>query len=498
MNAQRLIVVSNRLPIVLDLDTAGTWHIESGTGGLVTALGPVLRDRGGIWIGWLGTPGSRLPDKEDFERLLETGTRDTGFGLRYVNLTPEEVAGYYAGFSNNIIWPLFHEFTSLCDFDPEYWQAYKTVNANFARRVAEESGPSDYIWVQDYHLLLMASQLKEMECNRTTGFFLHIPFPPLDIFLKVPWRLQILEAMLEFDLIGFQTVRDMRNFKHCVQNMIPDAAESGNGGQVRTFRRPDREVRVGAFPISIDFQSFADMAAKQKQSDQSVQGRREEDETLNILGVDRLDYTKGIPQRLRAIGLLLEKHPELCRKIVFNQVLVPSRQDVDTYDQLKLEIEQLVGEINGLYSCEGWVPVHYQFRSLSREELVQTYRKADVCLVTPLKDGMNLVAKEYCACSVDNTGALVLSEFAGTAAELSQGALLVNPYDRNGVAEALHQALTMPLEEQTSRMQCMRAIIRRSDIANWANTFLHAAITRDLSHFPRVHLFVPDSEPSEE
>jgi trehalose 6-phosphate synthase len=463
----------------------------------VTALGPVLRDRGGVWIGWLGTCSDLPSDAGEFDRLLKAGTRNSGFGLRYVNLTPEEVAGYYGGFSNNVIWPLFHEFTALCNFDPEYWQIYKTVNAKFAERVAEESGSSDYIWVQDYHLLLMASQLKEMGCNRTTGFFLHIPFPPLDIFLKVPWRLQILEAMLEFDLIGFQTVRDMRNFKHCVQSMIPDAAEIGDG-QVRTFRRPDREVRVGAFPISIDFQSFADMAAKQAQADQTFRGRRREDETLTILGVDRLDYTKGIPQRLRAVGLLLEKHPELRQKVVFNQILVPSRQDVDSYDQLKLEIEQLVGEINGVYSCDGWVPVHYQFRSLSREELVQTYRKAEVCLVTPLKDGMNLVAKEYCACSVDNTGVLVLSEFAGAAAELSQEALLVNPYDRNGVADALYQALTMPVEEQTSRMQRLRGIIRQNDIADWANTFLLAGITKDLSFFPRVHLFVPDSEPSEE
>ena len=497
MSLQRLVVVSNRLPVALEREAAGGWQVTPGSGGLVTALGPILRDRGGLWIGWLGTSDMLPSDEEKHSRLLTAGNRNSGFGLRHVPLTAEEVAGYYAGFSNELLWPLFHEFTSSCNFDPEYWQTYKAVNSGFAEVTARESRESDYIWVQDYHLMLLASRLKEMGLKRATGFFLHIPFPPLDLFLKIPWRLQILEGLLEFDLIGFQTVRDMRNFKHCVQNIIPDAAEVGDG-QVRRYIRPDREVRVGAFPISIDFDSFAGEADRQRQEENATgkPGRRREDETLNILGVDRLDYTKGIPDRIRAVGLLLEKYPALKKRVVFTQVVVPSRQEVGSYDQLKLEIEQLVGEINGRYSINGWAPIHYIFRSLSREELVRAYRAAHICLVTPLKDGMNLVAKEYCACAVDNTGVLILSEFAGAAAELNRGAILVNPYDRSGVADALYQGLTMSPVEQTSRMQRMRTVIRQNTIADWANTFLHAAITKDLGNFPRVQLFVPDSEPS--
>ena len=499
MSLQRLVVVSNRLPVVLEQTTDGAWQVTSGSGGLVTALGPVLRDRGGVWIGWLGTSDT-LPSKPgELSRLLKKGTRDSGFGLRHVLLSSEEVTGYYAGFSNELLWPLFHEFTSSCNFDPGYWQTYKTVNARFADVTARESRETDYIWVHDYHLMLLAARFKELGVHRATGFFLHIPFPPLDLFLKIPWRLQILEALLEFDLIGFQTVRDMRNFKHCVQNIVPDVAEVGDG-QVRRYIRPGREVRVGAFPISIDFDAFADEAKRQQKSDNRTgpPGRRREDETLNILGVDRLDYTKGIPERIRAVGMLLEQHPELKKRIVFTQVVVPSRQEVGSYDQLKLEIEQLVGETNGRHSINGWSPIHYIFRSLPRKELVRAYRAADVCLVTPLKDGMNLVAKEYCACAVDNTGVLILSEFAGAAAEMNPGAILVNPYDVNGVADALYQGLTMPPVEQTARMQRMRTVLRQNTIADWANTFLHAAITRDLSHFPRVQLFVPDSEPSGE
>jgi trehalose 6-phosphate synthase len=344
--------------------------------------------------------------------------------------------------------------------------------------------------------MLVARELLDQNIARTTGFFLHIPFPPLDIFLKLPWRLELLTALLEFDLIGFQTVRDMRNFRDCVFNLIPEAREQGEG-HVRSYTINGREIWVGSFPISIDFKTFSRIARTQGHKAPNIPDRRKEDEYKIILGVDRLDYTKGIPLRLRGIAQLLEKHPEYARKIIFKQILVPSRQDVGSYDQLKQEIDQLVGEINGRFSQNGWIPIHYLFQSLSREELIRQYIRSDVCLVTPIKDGMNLVCKEYCACRNQKDGVLVLSEFAGAAAELSHGAILVNPYDEHGVSEALHQALTMNASEQYERMTLLRKAIKKNDIFNWANTFLHAAKTGDLSSFPKIGLFVPDSEPTE-
>jgi trehalose 6-phosphate synthase len=493
---RRIVVVSNRLPIVLEKDEHDTWKASPGSGGLVTAMGPVFRDRGGLWIGWLGIARDDFTTPDEFTRLLQKETASSGFALYSVDLTREEVESYYAGFSNEIIWPLFHEFPAFCRYDPAYWQSYKTVNAHFAKTIGEHSKPSDYIWVHDYHLMLVARELGDQNIARTTGFFMHIPFPPLDIFLKLPWRLELLTALLEFDLIGFQTVRDMRNFRDCVFNLIPEAREQGEG-HVRCYTIDDRETWVGSFPISIDFKTFSQIARTQEQQARHIPDRRKEDECRMILGVDRLDYTKGILLRLRGVAQLLEKHPEYARKIIFKQILVPSRQDVDSYDQLKQEIDQLVGEINGRFSQNGWIPIHYLFQSLSREDLVRQYTRSDVCLVTPIKDGMNLVCKEYCACRNQKDGVLVLSEFAGAAAELSQGALLVNPYDEHGVSEVLHQALTMTASEQHERMTLLRKVIKKNDIFNWANTFLHAAKTGDLSSFPKIGLFVPDSEPSE-
>ncbi|WP_462324625.1 alpha,alpha-trehalose-phosphate synthase (UDP-forming) [Desulfoplanes sp.] len=496
MKRRRIVVVSNRLPIVLEKNEQDGWTTSPGSGGLVTAMGPVFRDRGGVWIGWLGIAGDDFSTPDEFTELLKLETASSGFDLHSVDLTREEVESYYAGFSNEVIWPLFHEFPAYCRYDPAYWQSYKTVNTHFANAVGRYSGPSDYIWVHDYHLMLVARELREQNIPRKTGFFLHIPFPPLDIYLKLPWRLELLKSLLEFDLIGFQTVRDMRNFRDCVFNLIPETGEHGEG-HVRSYTIEDRDVWVGSFPISIDSETFSSLARRQEKKDRDIPERRREDECLTILGVDRLDYTKGIPLRLRAIARLLEHHPELAQKIIFKQILVPSRQDVGSYDQLKLEIDQLVGEINGRFSQNGWIPIHYLFHSLSREELVREYIHSEVCLVTPIKDGMNLVCKEYCACRNGEDGALVLSEFAGAAAELSQGALLVNPYDEYGVSEALYQALTMDASEQQERMGLLRHTVKHNDIFNWANTFLHAAQTGDLSCFPKVGLFVPDSEPSE-
>ena len=302
METTRLTVVSNRLAIVVDRDESGQYTIKPGSGGLVTALGPVLRDRGGQWIGWLGSSLQDVLDQEALGELLGRGSRVTGYDLVPVELSEEEIEKYYFGFSNEILWPLFHDLPSRCNFDPAYWRVYEQVNEKFARVIADHTTEEeDYVWVHDYQLILVAACLKQMDVRRRTGFFLHIPFPPLDGFIRLPWRFQILDALLQYDLIGFQTVRDRRNFMDCVRMLKPGARVTGQGRLSRCFTA-EREVLVGTFPISIDFKQFAKTAASREVEDQAWIVHANLPERQLLLGVDRLDYTKGIPLRLKAFA----------------------------------------------------------------------------------------------------------------------------------------------------------------------------------------------------
>lgn len=472
----RLVVVSNRLPFSFRRTAAG-WQAEPGSGGLVTALLPVLRNRGGTWIGWPGAPGTA----REFAPALAAAGAKAGYTLSAVPLDETEVRDFYHGFANEVVWPLFHDLPSLCNFEPAYWSAYVGVNRKFARAVDEQSGAGDFVWVHDYHLMGVGAELRALRNGARLAFFLHIPFPSPDIFLKLPWRKAVLESLLEYDLVGFQTTRDRRNFVASAQSLMPEVEFVGRGTVV-SASAGKRSLRVGSFPISIDYNAFmraADcepVAAKAKELHTLLPKRK------LVLGIDRLDYTKGIALRLRAFQSLLERHPEVHGKLSLIQVVVPSREDIPQYRAMKTEIEQLVGRINGAFARPGgWVPVWYEFRSLSRLELLAYYRAADIALVTPLKDGMNLVAKEYCACSIEEDCVLILSEFAGAAEQLGRGALLVNPYDIRGVADALRTAHAMPQEERVARMRAMRRSIRRADVFDWVDGFLRAAIARDLA-----------------
>jgi len=490
MDIGRLAVVSNRLPIVLSRKRNG-WHMEPGSGGLVTALSPVLRDREGIWIGWIGTIQEDLPRERVLKDLMGKGTRESGFSLRAVPLSRDEVENYYYGFSNAILWPLFHDLISLCQFEPRYWDYYQSVNTKFALTVAQHTTPNDYVWVHDYQLILVGRELAHLGHQRRTGFFLHIPFPPLDIFLKIPWRFEILHALLAYDLLGFQTIRDKRNFIGCVRTLL-DFKVSGKG-QVNNIQVGDRQVRVGAFPISIDYNEFANLALTPEVADKAWIIHANLPQRQLILGVDRLDYTKGIPQRLHAFGQALERYPEMRGKGTLVQVAVPSRQGVAEYDKLKQEIERMVGEINGKYTEVGWIPIHYIFRSLTRSELVAYYKTCEIALITPLKDGMNLIAKEYCASNIEEKGVLILSEFAGAASQLYQHAVMVNPFDVQGIAEAIHTAFHMDHEERQTRMRKLRRLVQHYDIFFWVDTFLRTAIAKRLEDFPQMEMFVPTS-----
>ncbi len=474
---KRLLVISNRLPVAMKREE-GEWKILPGSGGLVSAMAPVLRNRGGTWIGWTGAAGG-----EEHVELLHRYSREAGYALKPVTLTDQEVRNFYFGFSNEIIWPLFHDFQSQCNFRPEYWQSYLEVNAKFARAAAQASTKADYIWAHDYHLIHLAWMLRQQGVARRTGFFLHIPFPPVDIFLKLPWRDQIIAALMEYDLVGFQTHRDRRNFIQCVNIFFPEAKARGRG-PVISVAWGERTIHVGAFPIGIDYQDFAQEAATPAVASMSGDIHKAMLRRKIILGVDRLDYTKGIPQRLEAMRVALSTYPELFDNVCLVQVLVPSREQVPEYQGLKDEIERLVGEINGQFSRPGYSPIHYEFRSMGRQELVAYYRAAAMALVTPLRDGMNLVAKEYCACNVERTGVLFLSEFAGAAAQLQNGAVLVNPHNIEGVAQAIHGAYHMERRECRRRMRKMQEIIKRYDIYWWVDAFLQAAFSRRLGDFP--------------
>lgn len=488
--ARRLVVVSNRLPIAMKR-IHGRWEAEPGSGGLVTALAPVLRNRGGMWIGWPGTG-----EQAGLAVAAAHTSHDVGYALLPVMLTPADVRDYYRGFSNEIIWPLFHDLQSHCNFDPAYWDAYKTVNHKFAEAITTNTGPDDFIWVHDYHLMLVARELRRMGISSRLGFFLHIPFPPLDLFVKLPWRSEILRGLLEYDLIGFQTARDRRNFIQCARTLIKTIEVEGRG-QVVALKLDGREIRVGNFPISIDYHEFEEWAASNEVADRAWLIHEDLPERQIILGIDRLDYTKGIPYRLQAFRHLLLHHPEHRRRVSLVQVVVPSRRGIPKYRDLKTEIEQLIGEINGQLSESGWVPIHYAFRRLDHAELLAYYRTAEIALITPLKDGMNLVAKEYCACSLEEDGVVILSEFAGAAPQFQRGALLVNPYDIVGVADVLHQALTMDTRERRRRMRRLRHSTRRQDIFWWVDSFLAAAIAKTLRSFPLLEDYVPQMQPTE-
>ncbi|MHC4607953.1 MAG: alpha,alpha-trehalose-phosphate synthase (UDP-forming) [Planctomycetota bacterium] len=481
-----LIVVSNRLPFVVRKEGEVT-QARAATGGLVTALVPVLRNRGGIWIGWSGTAHE---DAAEEERILETAAKDAGYKLKSVPISRDEVEKFYLGFCNEILWPLFHDMPSYCNFDPAYWAPYCTVNRRYAEVIARNSKKGDFVWIHDYHLMCTARELRGVGADVNTGFFLHIPFPPLDMFLRLPWRREILQALLDFNLLGFQTMRDRRNFVQCVEKLFPEVSVSGKG-QVQALQVGKRKMRVGSFSIGIDFKEFSDIAQSEEVEKTAWFIRETLPKCQLILGVDRLDYTKGIPYKLKAYRDALRRHPELQQRVTLVQATVPSREVIPGYHDLKDEIERLVGEINGEFTRYGWVPVHYMFRYLSRKDLLAYYRAADVAFVTPLKDGMNLVAKEFCASSVEESCVLVLSEFAGAASQMQKGAILVNPFDVEGMADALHRACTMPDDQRRERMGRLRKMLRGNDIFRWVDSFLLAAIAKDLSAFPVQEEYVP-------
>ena len=465
----KVVFVSNRLPLVLERTDNG-WTTHPGSGGLVTALVPILKRWGGAWIGW---PGIADASPADLEQVFAEFAQREGYNIAAVPLSAKDQESFYQGYCNEIIWPLFHDLQSQCNFVPEYWTTAQRVEQTFADIVQKNVQADDLIWVQDYHLMGLGKALVERGMTNKLAFFLHIPFPPPDIFLKLPWRKEVINGLLHYQVIGLQSQRDLMNLSACVNKLLPGVEQRRTPRQSR-LEFEGRSCIVGVFPIGIDFDEFAGGATTPIVERRLSELRPEYPGQQVILGVDRLDYTKGIPYRLKSFAQALERYPDLHRKVTLMQVVIPSRETVPEYKDLKTEIEQLVSQTNGKYTQPGWVPIHHIFRHLERPELLALYRLADVALVTPLKDGMNLVAKEYCACQVDDNGVLVLSEFAGAAEQLGRWAVLVNPYDIDCVADAIKLAVVMTPSERHPAMEKLRANIRDQNVYWWLSQFLRA------------------------
>ncbi|NBH03535.1 trehalose-6-phosphate synthase [Amycolatopsis sp. SID8362] len=465
-NQADFVVVANRLPVDLERTTDGERRWTASPGGLVSALEPFLRSRKGAWVGWPGVPDV---DVEEFD--------DDGLVLHPVSLSADEVRDYYEGFSNATLWPLYHDVVERPVFDRVWWNSYVKVNRRFAQASADVAAPGATVWIQDYQLQLVPAMLRELRPDLRIGFFLHIPFPPVELFMQMPWRAAIIRGLTGADLVGFHRPGGAQNFLWLCRQLIGLESTRGAVGvrsRPGTMQVGDRTVRVGAFPISIDAAGLDTLARTKGVQERAAQLRRDlgNPKTV-ILGVDRLDYTKGIDLRLQALHELLHEGRLQPDDVTFVQLATPSRERVEHYQRMRGEIEQMVGRINGEFARVGHPVVHYLHQSVDRTELAAFFSAADVMVVTPLRDGMNLVCKEYVAARHDLGGALVLSEFAGAAAELSS-AFLVNPHDLDGVKDALVAAITLDPAEGRRRMRAMRRQVLTHDVDRWARSFLQA------------------------
>jgi trehalose 6-phosphate synthase/phosphatase len=456
----RVIVVSNRLPVALKAD-AGGHALMPSAGGLATALRAWHRHAGGPWVGWPGHAGSL--DGETFAEARDAmGAQD----VVPVELSDTDVAGYYEDFSNGVLWPLFHYLLDRVPVGEHHWLTYQRVNKKFADAVAACYRPGDRVWVHDYHLMLVPRMLRERVPDARIGFFLHVPFPSSEVFRILPWRAAILDGMLGADVIAMHTYGYVRHFAMAALHIL------GIEPDVDRLRYRGREVRLKALPIGIDGARFAALAATSDVKHEVEAIRRDAGGRRILLGVDRLDYTKGLPRRLLAVERLLAR-PEWRDRLRFIQLAVPTRGRVESYRGFRRTVEQIVGRINGECGTLESLPVHYLHATVPLTRLVALYLAADVMLVTPLRDGLNLVAKEFVAARVDNDGVLVLSEFAGAAGELGE-ALVVNPYDVDGLAGAIEQALTMSESERAVRMRALRAHVLENTVDRWADAFIGA------------------------
>ncbi|QLE00146.1 bifunctional alpha,alpha-trehalose-phosphate synthase (UDP-forming)/trehalose-phosphatase [Galbibacter sp. BG1] len=465
----KTIIVSNRLPLQVKLNN-DELEITPSVGGLATGMKSVHKDGGGIWIGWSGLTDEEL--NSELEAKVDKAVAKENCAA--VNLSQNDIDNFYYGFSNRTLWPLFHYFMEYTEFEKDFWESYKSVNQKFADVVIDHLEDGDKVWVHDYQLLLLPQLIKEKKPDTSIGFFLHIPFPSYEIFRTFPWREELLTGMLGADLLGFHTYDYERHFLSSIKRILRLDVKFNE------IVYHDRIVKVDSFPMGIDYKKFHDAAVQHTElqsKDRSELQQRLDDhiqaseDTKLILSIDRLDYTKGIPNRIRAFEYFLNKYPQFKEKVRLIMLSVPSRSNVPQYQLLKKETDELVGRINGQFATVSWTPIWYFYRSMPFDNLIDLYTSSDVALITPVRDGMNLVAKEYVATRTNKDGVLILSEMAGASKEMNE-ALLINPNNFEEIADAIKQALEMPKEEQISRNTILQRRLERYSVEKWATEFM--------------------------
>ena len=469
----RLVIISNRLPITVNRSD-GELHYHPSAGGLATGLNSLDESYNKIWIGW---PGQDITNEWEREAIKNDLMKRS---LVPVFLTEREIDLYYEGFSNKTVWPHFHYFTEYTTYNDEMWAAYQEVNYKFFQAVEEHLRDDDMVWVHDYQLMLLPALIRDKFPKISIGFFLHIPFPSYEVFRILPWRKEILDGILGSDQVGFHTFGYMRHFLSAAYRITGYEHEFGR------LSIDDRQVNVDVFPMGIDYEKYANPDVDAQSDQSSGEIRKLHASRKIILSVDRLDYTKGIPHRVRAFGEFIRNNPEYIGKVNLIMIVVPSRSGVDQYQSLKTEVDILVSQVNSEYSTFDWMPIHYYYRSVNFAALTTLYKEADIALITPLRDGMNLVAKEYVAAKEDTKrGVLILSEMAGAVYELNDGALTVNPQSSRDIQHALLEALQMPLDEQEQRLLQMQEKLRQYDVKHWAATFIKEQ--QKLQHKNKMH-----------
>ena len=465
----KTIIISNRLPVKIEQENNELVY-KASEGGLATGLNSVFKQGNNLWVGWPGLAIEKSQEEEVHSNLIKQH-------MKPIFLSSEEIEDFYEGFSNETLWPNFHYFNQYTVYKEELWLAYQRVNKKFAESLSEELEDDDTVWIHDYQLLLLPQLIRAISPNATIGFFLHIPFPSYESFRLLPWRRELLNGLLGADFLGFHTYDDMRHFLSSVNRL------AGLGNSNGTIKVKNRLIKADALPMGIDYEKYATSAQDPETLAREARYRKSIGTVKLILSIDRLDYSKGIPQRLRAFELFLSKYPDFKEKVSLFMVVVPSRDSVSKYKQLKEEIDLLVGRINGQFSKLNWTPIHYFYRSFPLPALSAFYRISDVALVSPMRDGMNLVCKEYVASRLDKKGVLILSEMAGASKELSD-AIIVNPNDIHQLVEAMHKALTMPEDLQIESMTSMQKSLKRYNIHAWVKLFMDelANVKKEQSH----------------
>ncbi|WP_083257064.1 bifunctional alpha,alpha-trehalose-phosphate synthase (UDP-forming)/trehalose-phosphatase [Arcticibacter eurypsychrophilus] len=455
----KTIIVSNRLPVKIT-ENGDQLAFKQSEGGLATGLGSIYRQGDNMWLGWPGLEVTSTEKQDEIKDKLKD------LSLFPVFLTQDEINLYYEGFSNETLWPIFHYHPTYAHYEQSYWDSYLAVNHKFKEAIFKVAEAGDIIWIHDYQLLLLAGLIRAEKPDITIGFFLHIPFPSYELFRLIPWRAELLENMLGADLIGFHTFDDARHFISSTTRILPVHATANQ------INYNDRQIVVEAFPMGIDAEKFETLTVNPVVLNNVALLKESFQDFKMILSIDRLDYSKGILQRLQAFDILLQKNPEYIDHVVMYMIVVPSRDTVPQYKELRDEIDKLVGNINARYRTLNWIPVHYYYRSFEIEMLSALYHVAEVCLVTPMRDGMNLVSKEYVASRTANTGVLILSEMAGAAKELID-AVIVNPNNVGELYRSMIEALSMPIEEQNRRMIPMREVVAKFNVRHWVKIYMN-------------------------